>query len=97
MGDTLEHVKNHRQEIIAIAARHGALNVSIFGSVARGENTALSDIDFVVDFEPGRSLFDQSALRDELQAFFGVSVDVASRRGLKERVRQEVLADAIPL
>jgi uncharacterized protein len=66
---TLEQrLKEKRQEILRIAAEHGALNVRVFGSVARGEADKSSDIDFLVDMEPRRSLFDLGGLQYDLQA-----------------------------
>jgi predicted nucleotidyltransferase len=93
----LDDLREHRAEILAIAARHGATNLSVFGSLARGENSTSSDIDLLVDFEEGRSLLDQLALEQELRTLLGAKVDVASRRGLKPRIRPKVLADALPL
>lgn len=87
----------HRNEILAIAARHGASNVRLFGSVARGEADERSDIDLVVDFDPERSLLDHAALSLELQELLGRKVDVVSGRGLKPRIRERVMAEAVPL
>ncbi len=86
-----------REEILRLAARRGARNVRIFGSVARGEDDAASDIDFLVDLEPGRSLLDLGALMMDLEGLLQVKVDVVSARGLRERVRERVLGDAVPL
>ena len=86
-----------REEILRIAARHGARNVRIFGSVARGETDDQSDIDLLVDMEPGRSLLDHAALWIELQKALGCSVDVISERGIKPRIRERVLREATPL
>lgn len=90
-------VQSHRDDILRAAAKHGARNVRVFGSVARGEADEKSDIDLLVDFEPGRSLFDQAALILELELLLGRKVDVASERGLRERVRERVLREAAPL
>lgn len=87
----------HRNEILAIAARHGARNVRLFGSVARGEADERSDIDLVVDFDPERSLLDHAALSLELQELLGREVDVVSGRGLKPSIRERVMAEAVPL
>jgi uncharacterized protein len=87
-------LREKRADIQLVAARHGAGNVRVFGSVARGESDAGSDIDLLVDFEPGRSLFDQAALWDELGRLLGREVDVVSSRGLKPRVREAVLREA---
>ena len=92
-----EILKGKREEIFRIAARHGAHNVRIFGSVARGEAMSDSDLDVLVDLEPGRSLFDHAGLLLELEEFLGCKVDVITERGLRPRVRDRVLREAVPL
>jgi predicted nucleotidyltransferase len=92
-----ELVKLRRPEILAIAHHYGARNVRIFGSVARGEARPDSDIDFLVELEPGRSLFDLGGMLYELQELLGVQVDVVTRNGLRPRFREQVVAEAIPL
>jgi hypothetical protein len=87
----------HRDEIRAVAARHGARNIRIFGSVARGEADEASDVDLLVDLEPGRTLFDLGGLQVDLTDLLGRKVDVITERGLKPRVRQRVLREAVPL
>ncbi len=86
-----------RNQILQIAASHGAYNVRIFGSVARQEADSMSDIDLLVDLEPGRSLLDLGGLLMDLQALLGQPVDVVTLKGLKQRIRQQVLREAIPL
>ena len=84
----------HRAEIADAVARHRGRSVAIFGSVARGDETDESDIDLLVDFEPGSSLFDLLLLQDELTALLGCPVDVVSAGGLKprdEHIRREAL------
>ncbi len=94
----LEHVlREKREEILRICAKYGAHNVRVFGSVARGEADRASDVDFLVDLEPGRSLFDLGGLQQDLEALLGCSVDVVTERGLKLRIRQRVLSEAVPL
>ena len=90
-------LKSRREEIISIAARHGARNVRVFGSVARGEDDDKSDIDLLVEFESGRSLLDHAGLWLELQDLLGCKVDVVSERGIKPRIRERVLREAVPL
>ena len=90
-------LQEKRRQILAIAKKYGAFNVRIFGSVARGEARPDSDIDFLVELEPGRSLFDLGGLLYELQALLGVEVDVVTEKGLRTRIREEVLRDAVPL
>lgn len=84
-----------RDQILAAAARHGATNVRVFGSVARGDANATSDVDFLVDFEPGRSLLDLASLLVDLEDLLGHPVDVVTEPGLKARIRQRVLAEAV--
>lgn len=92
-----ELVKQKRNEIIHIAARHGASDVRLIGSVARNEETAQSDIDFLVRFEPNRSLFDHISLIQELEALLNCKVDVASEAGLRKRIRDSVEAESVTL
>jgi hypothetical protein len=92
-----EFINDKREEILRIAARHGARNVRLFGSVARGEAGPESDVDLLVDLEPGRSLLDHAGLMLELEALLGCKVDVATERGLRERMRDRVLREAVPL
>jgi hypothetical protein len=92
-----EVLKVKREEILRIAAQHGARNVRIFGSVARGEAKLGSDVDVLVDLEPGRSLLDHAALMLELEELLRCKVDVATERGLRARVRDRVLREAVPL
>ncbi|HIK24041.1 MAG TPA: nucleotidyltransferase family protein [Thermosynechococcus sp. M3746_W2019_013] len=92
-----ELVKAKREEILRITAKYGAHNVRVFGSVARGEADEQSDIDLIVEFEPERSLLDHAALWLELQELLGCKVDVVSERGIKPRIRERVLKEAVPL
>jgi predicted nucleotidyltransferase len=92
-----ELLQEKREDILRIATRRGASNVRIFGSVARGEADSKSDIDLLVDLEPGRSLFDLGGLLMDLQDLLGYKVDVVTERGLRERIREHVLREAIPL
>jgi predicted nucleotidyltransferase len=92
-----EILRHRRQEILRIAARHGASNVRIFGSVARGEAGPDSDVDLLVDLERDRSLLDHAALKVELEQLLERPVDVATERGLKVRIREHILQEAIPL
>jgi uncharacterized protein len=85
------------KEILDIAERHGARNVRLFGSVARRDSDDQSDIDLLVDMEPGRSLLDLGGLWHDLNSLLGVKVDVVTENGLKKRIRERVLNEAIPL
>lgn len=86
-----------RERVLEIAARHGARNVRIFGSVVRGEARADSDLDLLVDLEPGRSLFDLGILQLDLQDLLGRKVDVVTARSLHWYIRGRVLQEAVPL
>ena len=92
-----EILSRQRDEILQIAARHGASNVRVFGSVARGEAGAESDLDLLIDLEHGRSLLDHAALKVDLEQLLDLPVDVATERGLKPRIREHILREAIPL
>jgi len=86
-----------REDILRLATEHGAQHIRVFGSVARGEADDQSDIDFLVEMEPGRSLFDMGGLLMDLQKLLGCQVDVVSVKGLKARIRDRVLKEAVPL
>ena len=90
-------LKEKREEILELAFRHGAKNIRLFGSVARGEADEQSDIDFLVEMESGRSLMDLGGLQMDLQDLLGCKVDVVTLEGLRERIRERVLAEAVPL
>jgi predicted nucleotidyltransferase len=86
-----------RNDILLLASRHGAKNVRIFGSVARGESGPGSDIDLLVKMEEGRSLLDLSALVLDLRDLLGVTVDVVSEDGIYWLLRRRILKEARPL
>jgi predicted nucleotidyltransferase len=88
--------RESREEIARIAAAHGARNIRVFGSAARGEQDA-NDLDLLVEMGEGRSLFDLIALSDELGEALGVEVDVLSDRGLSPYLRDRILSEAVPL
>jgi predicted nucleotidyltransferase len=90
-------LRKKRDEILEVAARHGARNVRIFGSAARGEANDQSDVDFLVEMEPGRTLLDMGGLLMDLRALLGRDIDVVTERGLKPRIRARVLKDAVAL
>ncbi len=94
MGDLL---KQQRDAILRIAARHGARNVRVFGSVAKGTAGPQSDIDLLVEFDPDRSLMDVGRLVMDLRDLLGCEVDVVTEKGLHPLIRDEVLQDAVPL
>jgi hypothetical protein len=92
-----EIIGNQKEQILAIAAKYGAYNIRIFGSVARGTADDKSDMDFLVDLEEGRSLLDLGGLLMDLQKLLEHSVDVITPAGLRSRIRDRVLKEAVPI
>jgi len=90
-------LKEKREEILQIAVKHGARNVRVFGSIVRGMADEKSDIDLLIELDMGRSLLDHAALVIELEDLLGYKVDIAVEKGLRERVRDQVLSEAVPL
>jgi uncharacterized protein len=95
--DVAKLLKEKREEVLAIAARRGAYNVRVFGSVARGSAGDSSDIDFLVDLERGRTLLDVGGLLMDLRKLLGCKVDIVTEKGLNEDFRDDVLKEAKPL
>ena len=94
---TVEELRRLRTDVLRLAAKRGASNVRVFGSVARGEADSDSDVDLLVDLEPGRSLLDLGGLLMGLQDLLGTEVDVVTPRGLKPRNAKRILAESVPL
>ena len=95
---TLAELRNtKRDEILRLAASHGARNIRVFGSLIRGEQTPDSDIDLLVDLEADRTLMDLGGLLMDLQGLLHTRVDVATADMLRPKVRERALADAVPL
>jgi hypothetical protein len=92
-----ELLNRKREEILRTIARYGARNTRVFGSVARGEAGAQSDIDLLIDPGPDMSLFGHAELTRELKELLGRDVNLVSERGLRPRVRERVMKDAVPL
>jgi len=92
-----ELLKDQREDILRIASKHGARNVRVFGSVARGEAKANSDVDFLVEMEPGRSLLDHVAFIQDLEDQLGIEVDVVTEKASHRHIRDRVLQEALPL
>jgi len=90
-------LQSKRQEILNLAARHGARNVRAFGSVARGEAGAQSDVDLLVDMEDGRSLLDIVAFWQAVEELLGCRVDVITDGGINPYLRERIYAEAVPL
>jgi len=89
-----EIIGEKREAILALAAKHGASNVRVFGSVAEGKADETSDVDFLVDMEPNRSLFDVGGLLMDLQDLLGRKVDVVTEAGLHWYIREKVIQQA---
>jgi len=90
-------LNKHREAILRLAVKHGARNVRVFGSVARGTASEASDLDLLVEMEPGRSLLDLVALNQDLEDALGRPVDVVTEGGLSPYIRDKILAEAIAL
>jgi predicted nucleotidyltransferase len=94
----LETLQNRREQVLEIAAKHGAFNVRVFGSVVRGEDTPDSDIDFLIDYDPEKvTPWFPGGLLMDLQDLLGRKVDVLTERGISPLIREQVLAEAKPL
>lgn len=94
---TLDEVRAHRDEIHAAAERYRVRTVRIFGSVARGEANEDSDLDLLIEVHPGASLWDLSGFALDVEEILNVFTQVATVNGLRERIRGEVLAEAVAL
>jgi hypothetical protein len=90
-------LEQHREAILRIAAKYGARNVRVFGSAIRGTAAEDSDVDLLVDLEPGRSLLDQIGLKQELEELLGRSVDVVVEGGISPYLEERIFAEAVPL
>ena len=93
----IKALESRRREILELAARHGARNVRVFGSMARGDDRATSDVDLLVDMEPGRTLLDVIALEQDLEELLGRPVEVLTDGGLSPYLQQRILAEATAL
>ncbi len=94
---TLDEVRAHRAEIERLGGRYGVRNIRVFGSVARGEASAASDLDLLVDVERGHGYFDMAGFALGVEELLGVFTQVATSGGLKARLRQRVLREAVAL
>jgi predicted nucleotidyltransferase len=92
-----ELLKVKRDEILRIAGQHGASNVRVFGSAARGEAGPESDVDLLVELDPDLSLLDFVALKQDLEDLLNLEVDLVTEQGLHRRIRERVLREAQPL
>ena len=94
---TLNALKGRREQILALAAAHGAGNVRVFGSVIRDEDTEESDVDLLVDMAEDRSLYDLVALKHDIEALLGRKADVLTPDSLSRYIKERILAEAVPL
>lgn len=94
---TKTDVLSKRKDILSLARQHGAASIKIFGSVVRGEEQPNSDVDFLVQMEKGRSLFDMGGLLMDLQDLLDCKVDVVSENGLRSRIKDHVLREAMSI
>jgi uncharacterized protein len=94
----LETLQEKREQVLEVAAKHGAFNVRVFGSVVRGEDTPESDIDFLIDYDPEKvTPWFPGGLLMDLQDLLGRKVDVLTERGISPLIRERVLSEAKPL
>ena len=93
----LKILQDKRTEILALAAKHGASNVRLFGSVICGEDRDGSDVDFLVDMQDTRSLFDLIGLQQDLEKAIGRKVDLLTPNGINRYLKDRILAEAVPL
>lgn len=93
----LDTLRSQRAVLLRIAERHGASDVRVFGSVARGEEGAGSDVDFLVKIADGRSLFDLVRLHDDFEQLLGQPVDIVTEGGVNPHLRARIFGEAIPL
>ena len=95
---TLDELRrNRRDQVLRLAASYGARNVRVFGSLARGDHTPASDVDFLVELDPDRTLMDLGGLLVELEQLLGTRVDVATPELLRPGIRARVVCEAVPL
>lgn len=97
IGDTAMNLQQRRNDILRIAAQHGARNLRVFGSVARGDDRAHSDVDLLVDMDPDRSLLDIVGLGQDLEELLDRRVDVLTGASLHPALRDRILAESRPL
>lgn len=97
LGPRARALRHHRRRLLDAAQARGVRRVRVFGSVARGDEAPASDVDLLVELEPGRTLLDIVGFRRDAEKILGERVDVATADMLKERIRAEVLTEAVPL
>jgi uncharacterized protein len=97
MSQMTHGLQQNRDAVLRIAAKYGARNIRLFGSASRGEASAASDLDFLVDLEPGRSLLDQVGLKQELEELLGRNIDIVVEGGISPYLEERILSEAVPL
>lgn len=97
LGPQARELRRRRRSLLDAAHAHGVNKLRVFGSLARGQAETASDVDLLVDLKPGRTLVDLAAFRREATEILDMPVDVATEDMLKERIRDTVLAEALPL
>ncbi len=90
-------LQDRREDLLRLARRHGVATIRLFGSAARGEDTAESDLDLLVKMEPGRSLLDLIEFEQDCEDLLGVPVDVLTEGSLHPLLRDTVLSEAVPV
>ena len=90
-------LRTYREQIRSVVLAHRATNVRVFGSVARGQDTGVSDLDLLIDPTPETSLMDIGAIRFELKTVLGINVDVLTPNSLPDTFREQVLQESIPV
>lgn len=86
-----------KEEILSVARLHGAVTVRVFGSAARSQAGATSDLDLLVEMEPARSLLDIIAIKQDLEDLLGIQVDIVTEKALSPYIRDDILREAVPL
>jgi predicted nucleotidyltransferase len=93
----LSTLRSYREQILSLAQKHGAANVRVFGSVARGTSSANSDVDFLISLGPKRSPFFPGGLIVDLERLLGCPIDIVTEKSLHQLIRDQILAEAKPV
>ncbi|MCA1673931.1 MAG: nucleotidyltransferase family protein [Actinobacteria bacterium] len=94
---TVDELRDRREQIIAIGKQYGVSNIRVFGSVARGDADERSDLDLLIDVAPGHGYFDMTGFALDVEELLEVFTQVATSNGLKQRMKDKILAEAVPL
>ena len=90
-------LRQHRNTIYELAQKHGAQSVSVFGSLARGDDNSNSDIDLLIELDPKRSLLDVISMKYAIEDLTGRKVDIVTRKGISPYLVEQILEEAVPL